>query len=259
MTVLEVKNAAFQYKSSRTVFSDVSFSLNKGQILSIIGPNGCGKTTLLNCLGNLLKVTGGEILLFGKSLNEYRPKEIARIVGYVPQILTLSFGYSVRDFVVMGRAPHISILATPREGDFALADQAIADMRITHLADRPYTEISGGERQQATIARVVVQKPQIIMMDEPTSALDFGNQMLTVKMIRSLADQGYTVIMTTHTPDHAIMLDDTVAIMDREGRLRIGGAMQIMREDILQEVYRTKLKLVYVPEVGRMTCVSSNY
>jgi iron complex transport system ATP-binding protein len=128
-------------------------------------------------------------------------------------------------------------------------------MDILHLADRPYTEISDGERQQATIARVLVQQPKIILLDEPTSALDYGNQMRTLQLIKELARDEYVIVMTTHTPDHAILLDDTVALLDRKGTLSVGSVDAIMKEDILREVYRTDLKLIYVPEVGRMTCL----
>ncbi|GHU49325.1 iron ABC transporter ATP-binding protein [Spirochaetia bacterium] len=262
MSVLEVRNAAFSYNrdisDGKPIFTDVSFSLKEGQILSIIGPNGCGKSTLLNCLANLLKLSAGEILLNGRAQRSFKKKEIARIIGYVPQLYTLSFGYSVRDYVVMGRAPYTGVFATPGEKEYEQADTALERMGIAHLAGRPYTEISGGERQQATIARVLVQKPRIIMLDEPTSALDYGNQMRTLELIQELAREGYAIIMTTHTPDHAIMLDDTVALLDRNGGLSVGSTAEIMREDVLKEIYRTNLKLVYVAEVGRTACLAVN-
>ena len=254
--LLEVKKASFHYAEGRDIFKDVSFTLDAGQTLSIIGPNGSGKSTLLNCLANLLKLSGGEIRLCGKKQNEYRAKEVARIIGYVPQTHSPSYGYTVRDFVVMGRAPHLRTLAIPGKEEFKLADEAIERMGITYLENRPYTEISGGERQQATIARVLVQQPKIIMMDEPTSALDFGNQLRAIELIKQLSQQGYAVIMTTHTPDHAIMLDDAVALMDREGMLRTGAVADIMQEDVLRQVYRANLKMIYIAEIGRFACLA---
>jgi iron complex transport system ATP-binding protein len=144
---LEVKNASFTYtpqaaasdmqSSSRYIFSDVSFSLKPGQILSIIGPNGSGKSTLLNCLAALLTLTGGEIILDGKPQRSLKTKEVARIIGYVPQLYTLSYGYAVRDYVVMGCAPRMGTLATPGDAEYALADGAMERMDIMHLADRP--------------------------------------------------------------------------------------------------------------------------
>jgi iron complex transport system ATP-binding protein len=258
MNILEVKNASFSYEKGHRIFENVSLSLQEGQILSIIGPNGSGKSTLLSCLADLLRLKSGEIILEGRPQRSFRKKELARIIGYVPQSYVPTYGYTVRDYVVMGRAPYIGILGSPGKKEYALAEAAIDKMGISRLANRPYTEISGGERQQASIARVLVQEPRIILLDEPTSALDYGNQMRSLELIKELAHQGYTIIMTTHTPDHAIMLNDKTAILDRSGRLHVGNQNEIMKEDILREVYRTNLKLIYVPEAGRVTCLAVN-
>jgi iron complex transport system ATP-binding protein len=258
MMLLDVRCASFRYGDGRYFFKDVSFSLEPGRILSIIGPNGAGKSTLLNCVSGILKLDEGNIFLKGENQRTMKSRDIAKIIGYVPQSHTPVYGYTVRDFVVMGRAPYIGIFASPGKREYEIAEGAMVTMGISHLADRPYTEISGGERQQVSIARVIAQQPKIIMMDEPTSSLDYGNQMLVVKMIRRLAAEGYTVIMTTHTPDHAIMLDDTVALLDRDGKMHIGNTNEIMREDILKKVYRTDLKLVYVEQAGRMVCIPMN-
>lgn len=256
--LLEVRNASFHYENGREIFRNVSFSLDAGQTLSILGPNGTGKSTLLNCLARLLKLSSGEIFLCGKPQKDYRSKEISRIIGYVPQTHIPTYGYTVRDFVVMGRAPHLGVLAVPGKEDYEIADAAVESMGISHLSGRPYTEISGGERQLAVVARVLAQQPKIIMMDEPASALDFGNQLRIIDLIEELAGRGYAVIMTTHTPDHAIMLNGTVALLDRTGCMRTGSVSEIMREDILRKVYRADLKLIYVPEIERMACVAGN-
>jgi iron complex transport system ATP-binding protein len=134
----------------------------------------------------------------------------------------------------------------------------LEQMGIIHLADKPYTEISGGERQQVTIARAIVQQPQIILFDEPTAHLDFGNQVRIVKMIKYLSSQGFAILMTTHTPDHVIMLGDRAGIFDRNGKMTFGNTEDIMKEDILSSVYKTDLRLVYIEEIGRLTCVASS-
>jgi len=255
MSLLEIRDASFRYGAGRYVFKGVSFSLEAGRVLCILGPNGAGKSTLLNCLAGLLELEEGEITLEGKSPKTLGPRGIAGIIGYVPQRHVPAYGYTVRDFVVMGRAPHIGIFSAPDERDYELAMGAIVSMGIERLADRPYTEISAGERQQATIARVLAQQPRLIMMDEPTSSLDYGNQMLVLETVRRLSSNGYGVIMTTHTPDHAIMLDDAAALLDRSGRLRTGQAGAVLREDLLKEIYRANLKLVFVEEAGRPVCI----
>jgi iron complex transport system ATP-binding protein len=255
MSVIAVDNAAFSYGGGRRIFGGVSFSLERGQILSVIGPNGSGKSTLLNCMAGLLKLDSGEIWLNGKNQKSLKPKEAAKIIGYVPQNHLPVYGYTVRDFVVMGRAPHIGIFASPGALEYEMAERAMETIGISHIAERQYTEISGGERQQATIARVIAQRPKVIMMDEPTSSLDYGNQMLVLRLIKRLSSEGYAVIMTTHTPDHAIMLGGTVALIDRSGKLRVGSTEEIMNEETLKEVYRVNLKLVYVEQAGRVACI----
>ncbi|BAE82924.1 ABC transporter ATP-binding protein [Desulfitobacterium hafniense] len=255
-SLLEVNQAAFAYPSGKTVFKDVNFTISPGQILSIIGPNGAGKSTLLNCIAGFNTLDRGNIRIEGIPLPKMNRKAIARYIGYVPQIHNPAYGYSIRDFVVMGRAPYISTFRMPGREDFAKADAAIAAMGISHLAQRPYTDVSGGERQQATIARVIVQEPQIIMLDEPTSALDFGNQLRTVRMIKELAGRGYAIIMTTHNPDQAMMLEGQVGILEKNGRFSVGKAQEIINEETLTELYQTEVKIPYVEQISRNACLA---
>ncbi len=256
--ILEVKNLSFSYHRGRTIFKDVNFGLDKGEILTILGPNGAGKSTLLNCLTNLLRPTSGSVLLEGQDIRQIELKDVAKIIGYVPQTHTPAYGYTVRDFVVMGRAPYLGMFQKPSEVDFALVDQVLDAMNIRFLADRPYTEISGGERQQASIARVIVQKPKIIMFDEPTNHLDYGNQLRTVGMIKDLARQGYAVVMTTHMPDHAILLGGKAAVLDRQGTLRVGQSEEILQEPLLRDIYQSDLHILYLKELGRKVCVAGS-
>ena len=253
---LQIKEGAFRYPGGPTIFHDVSFSIEQGQVFCILGPNGAGKSTLLNCLANLYPLDSGEILLDGKPLQALSRREVAQWIGYVPQNQDPTYGYTVRDFVVMGRAPYISTMQLPKQVDYDKADEALGVMGIAHLRERPYTDISGGERQQATIARAIAQEPKIILMDEPTSSLDFGNQLRTVQMIHALAQRDYAVVMTTHNPDHAIMLDDTVGVLDREGRMVTGRTREVLSEQLLSQVYRVDVKIVHVDAVGRDACLT---
>ena len=256
--ILEVKNLRYHYDDSRTIFHDVSFGIESGEIISILGPNGAGKSTLLNCIANLLTPSTGEILLEGKPMNKLSLNEIARIIGYVPQPHTPAYDYTVRDFTVMGRTPYIGLFSKPKQEDYDLADGALKQLGIYHLADKPYTQISGGERQQVTIARVLVQQPKLILLDEPTSHLDYGNQIRTVKMIRKLAGQDFAVILTTHMPDHVILLGSRVGILDHTGTMTFGDVDSIMTEETLSKVYQTNLKVLYIEEIGRVACVAAD-
>ena len=257
--IVEAKNINFSYqKNGRQILNDVSLSLKEGEVMSILGPNGAGKSTLLNLIATLLTPDTGEIFLCGKDTKKMKPKEVASILSYVPQTHTPAFSYTVFNFVLMGRAPKVGMFEKPKAEDFKLVEEVLEEVGILKLADKPYTEISGGERQQATIARALVQEPKAILFDEPTAHLDFGNQIKTLRTIKHLSEKGYAVIMTTHNPDHAIMLGGTTAILDKKGKLTVGPAEEIITEQTLKEVYDTKLKLSYFDEAGRLVCIPPN-
>lgn len=252
-----VKDIEFSYGSeTRRVLDSVSLSLSSGEIMSVLGPNGAGKSTLLECMAALLKPQGGSIELTGKDIFSMKPREIADIVGYVPQNHAAAFDYTVLEFVLMGRASKMKLFERPTAGDREIAERAISDMGLTHLSNKSYMQISGGERQQAMIARALAQEPKVLLFDEPTAHLDYGNQLKTLKIIKGLSKKGYAVVMTTHNPDHAVLLGGSVAMLSRDGRLECGRTKEILTEEMLQRVYGTEIKLVYVDEVHRTVCTS---
>ena len=254
--IYEINHLSFTYpQANRSVLNDVSLTLAEGAILSILGPNGAGKSTLLNCMAGLLTPAYGEIKLYGKDLSTMTFREIAQVVGYVQQIHSPAYGYSVLHFVTMGRAPRIPMFGRPGEADKKAAWDALETLGITHLAHKPYTEISGGEMQKAVIARAMVQEPRVNLFDEPTAHLDSGNQIRVLNIIRDMAERGYSVVMTTHNPDHALLLGGEVAILGRDGRLQIGPCSEIITEELLLEIYNTRLCLIPVPEVSRVACI----
>lgn len=257
--IYEIKDLRFAYDAGgRNVLDGVSLDIEKGDVLSILGPNGAGKSTLLSCMMNLNKPQAGSILVEGKSISEMKPQELAKKVSFVPQNLKPAFGYTVLEFVLMGRAPLISPLGRPGKGDKAAAYEAIEKMGLTELADRPCTEISGGEMQQAAIARAIVRKPRVILFDEPTAHLDFGNQLRTLKIIKELSCEGYTTVITTHNPDHAIMLGGRAAILDRQGKIVLGSTEELITEETLGKVYNAELKIRYLEELDRKVCLYPN-
>ena len=254
--ILDINGLSFRYPGGdRVIFHDVSFSLDAGEVLTILGTNGAGKSTLLNCIANLSRPDSGRILLDGRDLAQMRPAEAAQIIGYVPQVHTPAYAFSVREFVVMGRTPYIGAFSKPSREDYRIADEAIERMRISHLRDKDYTRISGGERQQVTIARVLAQQPKLILLDEPTAHLDYGNQYRIVQMVRQLSEEGYALIMTTHNPEHAILLGGKVAILNREGILGVGPADEMLTADMLTGLYGLPIKTVYDEDAGRNICV----
>ena len=253
---LEVKNLGFGYQPDAPLFTNVNFTLEKGNIFSILGANGAGKSTMMNCIANLQKPDAGEILLDGQSLSSLPLVEIARRIGYVPQIHTPAYGYEVLDFAVMGRAPYIGAFSQPSAADYELAEQVLDELGILRLAHRPYTELSGGERQQVTIARAIIQQPDIIMLDEPTNHLDYGNQLRMIHLIRKLADKGYGILITSHMPDHVLLLGGQAGLLRDDGRLLTGPAEEILTEQNLNDLYHVNVHMVYVKEVGRKVCIS---
>ena len=257
--VYDVRSVSFSYPSSdKKVLNKIDLQIFEGDVLSILGRNGAGKSTLLASLLGLIRPQEGEILLSGKNLGSMSERKIASVVGYVPQSYTPVFGYSVFDFVQMGCASRIGLFSHPgrKEHDDTLT--ALEEMDISSLASRPFTELSGGERQQAIIARAIVGRPRIILFDEPTAHLDFGNQLRVLRIIKELADKGFAVVITTHNPDHAMLLGGRAAIMDGEGQLISGDTEKIITEDSLKSVYGTDLRLRYIEEFGRKVCVYPN-
>lgn len=254
--ILEVKDLAFGYPGGETLFQHVSFALEEGQIFSILGANGAGKSTMMNCIANLLTPNQGEIRIAGKRLSDMSIREVSTLIGYVPQMHTAAYGYAVRDFVVMGRAPHLGFLKQPCEVDFALVDDTLEELGITKLANRPYTELSGGERQQVSIARAIVQQPKIIMLDEPTNHLDYGNQLRMLNLVRKLSAKGYTIIITSHMPDHVLLLGGSVGMLNDDGSFVTGKNDEIITEENLRRLYGVDVHLVYVEPLHRVACVS---
>lgn len=254
--LLMVHGLSFAYEDAPPVFENVSFDLDAGHSFTLLGPNGAGKSTLLGCLAGQLKPEAGVVRITGRALSDMSTGAIARRIGFVPQSHASVYGYRVLDFVAMGRAPYISRFSMPSKEDYQRVADTLNDLGITHLADKSYTALSGGERQQVMFARVLVQDPRLILLDEPTSALDFGNQLKVIRVVRDLIERGYAVIMTTHNPDHAIMLNDRVGILDREGCLTVGSMGEVVTEDTLSRVYKIPVRIVEVPEVGRRAALA---
>ena len=254
-TVLEVENLSFSYFKEHLVFSEVGFKLKQGCILTILGANGAGKSTLMNCIAGMLRQKTGSIYLDGKDVTDMTFRDIATFIAYVPQIQNPTYAYPVREYVVMGRTPYIGAFALPKKADYDMAENALARLNLLHLMEKPYTEISGGERQMVTIARAITQEPRIIMLDEPTAHLDYGNQMRTIKLIRTLSEEGYAVIFTTHVPDHPLFLGGDVAVFTdgKNGNtVVVGEADSVLTDEMLSELYNAPVKTVRVD--GRRIC-----
>ena len=250
--MLAVEDLAFGY-GARIVGSGVSFTLEAGECLCLLGPNGSGKTTLFKTLLGLLPAKGGRIALDGADMTRMSRKALARTIAYVPQAHAAFFPFSVREVVLMGRASRLPVFASPGAQDRAAADAALAQLGIGHLAERIYTEISGGERQLALIARALAGEPRLLVMDEPTASLDFGNQVRVLSQVRRLIERGIAVILSTHDPAHATLCATRVAAL-HDGRLAaLGPPAETVTPETLRLLYGVEVAVVPLPG-GQAAC-----
>jgi iron complex transport system ATP-binding protein len=233
---LAAANLAFGY-GARVVGRDVSLEIRRGEALALLGPNGGGKTTLLKTMLGLLGPLGGAVTLDGRRLADVAIAERARSIGYVPQAHAGAFAFSVRDVVLMGRTAHQGLFAKPSAADRAIAEQKLAELGVAHLSERPYTMISGGERQLVLIARALAQEPRYVLLDEPTASLDFGNQGKVMRRIGALAEQGLGVLFTTHDPNQALRHATRVAMLSRGELLATGEPGDILTVPRLEALY----------------------
>ncbi|MCK9151883.1 ABC transporter ATP-binding protein [Methanobacterium alcaliphilum] len=254
MSILEIKNATFSYDDVENTFEDINLSVDKGDVVCILGPNGCGKTTLIKCLNKLLDLKDGAVYIHGEDVKNIDQRRIAQNIGYIPQSHVSTFAFSVLDVVLMGRAPHLDFLESPTEEDYEIAEAALEKFGINDIKEKPYTSLSGGEQQLVFFARVITQQPNILILDEPTSHLDFGNQLKTLDVISKLASDGLSVIMTSHYPDHAFISSNKVAIMKDRNFLDIGTPDDIITRENMEKVYGINVKIVDVGD-NRKVCV----
>lgn len=257
---LELKNLSCGY-GQRNVVDSISLSINEGEVIGLLGANGCGKTTLIKTILGLLPAHGGEVLLDGKDIKHWTSAQIARVIGYIPQMHTPPFPFQVLDVVLMGRTAHIKPFASPSKRDVKIAERALEMLNITYLRDRIYTEISGGERQLVLIARALAQEPRILIMDEPTSSLDFGNQIKVLSHVKQLAGLNLAVLMSCHFPEHAFLYSTRVVLL-HEGRiLHSGTPAEAITAERLKILYGVEVEIVTVRRLNKelRVCIPSGY
>lgn len=219
--IITLEALCFGY-DARPVLEGFTLDFPAGKVTAILGPNGAGKSTLLHLMVGLLTPRSGQIWLDGRPRQAYGRREMGRLVGLVPQDEYIPFDFTVLEYVLLGRAPYLELLETPREADRQVACRALETVGAVHLRARPVTTLSGGERQLVTVARALAQEPRILLLDEPTSHLDLGNQKRVLQLMRTLAAQGTTVIFTTHDPGAAALVADYVVLM-RDGQVLAAG------------------------------------
>jgi iron complex transport system ATP-binding protein len=225
--------------SDRVVGRHLDIALTTGEVLALLGPNGGGKTTLLKTLLGLLAPRYGEVRLEDRPLVDYSSRERGRLLAYVPQSHIATFAFTVEAVVLMGRTAHVSLFSGPDAHDRDIVLRALERLGITHLSERPYTMISGGERQLVLLARALAQEPQFIVLDEPTASLDFGNQGKVLREIQKLGASGHGVLFTTHDPNHAMRAADRAYLLRDGERIGEGATGQVLSRTQLEILYRS--------------------
>ncbi|WP_418184688.1 ABC transporter ATP-binding protein [Aliarcobacter vitoriensis] len=242
MLLIDAKNISFSYQK-KEVLNDINFELHQGDILSLIGKNGCGKTTLLKILLGIYK-SSGNIKILSKNINDYKNKELAKLISYVPQTHQIPFDYTVFDVVLMGRLAHINLFSNYSQKDIEITIKNLEKVGILHLKDKIYSQISGGERQLAFIARALTQNAKIIFMDEPVTGLDYGNQLKLLKFLKELANEGYTFVKTTHYPDHALYASNKVMMLKDGKVLDYGTVDDKLTVENINQLYDVNVEII---------------
>jgi iron complex transport system ATP-binding protein len=240
MTALSVQNLSWRYHQ-QTVLQDISFSIPAGSFVGFLGKNGSGKSTLLRCLAGMLPLPVGTVFVAGTDLSKTSYVERARLIGYLPQFHDPVFPFTVEEVVLTGRTSQIFL--TPASEDYDKVEQALKTVDIEALRQRPYTELSGGERQLVMITRIIAQSPRMILLDEPLSHLDLSNQVNLLNLLRNLAGEGITVLAVMHDPTLALSYCDHQIFL-QDGRLQAPPQDVALYEIFLSEIYHTSLRLI---------------
>lgn len=237
MSIISIKNLSFGYIKNKIVLNDLSVEIEKGKVYSILGKNGCGKSTLIDCIIGYIDDYKGAIFLRDKDIKDYSSKELANEIAFIPQTLDSSLDYSVFDFVLFGRNCKLGYGSVFSENDYQIVSKALKKVGILELEKRSINKLSGGERQLAFIARSLVQESDIIIMDEPTSALDYGNQQRFIKLVEELNKEGKTIIFSVHNPNYCLSLNSQVIAISDGKVAKIGLANLVLDEELIKQLY----------------------
>lgn len=242
---LSLRDVSVGYDKNAPIQKYVNFSVESGEVCCVLGPNGCGKTTLVKTVLGLLPPLAGSIALDGDDVTKWSASRLSDAMAYVAQKHEQPFPFQVKDVVMLGRINKVKTLGgQPSREDYNIVENALNDMGIYHLRDMPYMDISGGELQMVMFARALAQQPQMLILDEPTAALDYGNAVRVIEKVRELAARGYAVVMITHNPDHAFMTGANVALFTKAQPMKFGSAFDIITRENIKDAYGINVKLV---------------
>ncbi len=265
LPALEVRQLSFRYGSVRShpsgdraawVINGMEFTVRQGEIVGVIGPNGSGKSSLLKLLAKLVRPQEGTIRLFGAELGALSRESISRQVAYMPQDLSSDFPFSVLDMVLMGRFPYRqgglwNLVGWERREDLAVAEEAMAQTDVTHMANRMIDTLSAGERQRVLLARALAQVPRVLMLDEPTAHLDLNHQLEVCRILQRVHEQlRMTVLLVSHDINLASQYCDRILVMKQGAVVCIGSPQDVIHPRVLTEVYGCQVLVDAHPDTG---------
>lgn len=239
--MIEINHLYFSY-GVHPVLQDVSCMIKPGQMTFLIGQNGAGKSTLFRCILGQLPAQKGEVLLNRRASCQYTIREMAKYAAYVPQTSNPAFSYPVKQVVLMGRSAYTSLFSAPKKTDEAIAQQALERLGIAHLAEQEFTNLSGGEQQLVLIARALTQQGQVLLMDEPTASLDYGNQLKVLMQVKKLCQEGMSVLISSHNPQHALWFADEVIALDQGKVVAAGVTHKVMTPELMRKLYEVNVR-----------------
>lgn len=243
MTEVSIDDLYYSYSEEAVILKGISMNIREPQLVSIIGPNGVGKSTLIHCMNKILSPVAGTVMIDGKAVKDYEIKELARKVGYVPYTSSDTFPMTVVDTILMGRNPHRK--QSTLKNDLAIAREVMKMMDISHLAMRPFNELSAGQHQRVMLARGLAQEPEILLLDEPTANLDIKHQMDVIRLLKELSvKKGLMVIMISHDLNIAAKYSDNVIMMSKGQIYAVGRPADVITADNIREVYGVESEIL---------------
>ena len=253
--LLSIRGLRYAYTQGRDVLRGIDLAVAEGEVVGLLGPNGSGKTTLLRCVSGVLGGAAGDICLLGKPVSRYAPRELARLVAFVPQYQEVGYAFSSYDVVLMGRYAHLRGFRGETENDRLAARRAMEQTDTWDFRDRPVDSLSGGERQRVMIARAIAQDARLLLMDEPTAHLDIRHQAEVLKLIGTLhARHDLTVVGVFHDINLASRYARRLVLM-QVGRIAAdGAAREVLTPGNLEEVYGIGVSVFDSPTDGAV-CV----
>lgn len=234
----------------RTISTDLSLRIPDGSFTVIVGPNACGKSTLLRALSRLLAPAAGQVLLDQRPIGEFPAREVARCLGLLPQSATSPDGITVADLVARGRYPHQSFLRQWSKADEQAVKEAMAATGVSELAERALNELSGGQRQRVWIAMVLAQQTPILLLDEPTTYLDIAHQVELLDLLADLNRQGRTVVAVLHDLNQACRYASHLVAMKDGAIVASGAPAEIFTEELVERVFGLASLIIADPVTG---------